>query len=109
MYVGKDFDPSDPPEDEIYSFDFINDLNADEELVSAVFDLSVKTGTDASVASRLSGLATVDTGADGRTTVASQRVVGLLAGVTYLIQCLALTDQDNQRNLWSHIICKAPT
>jgi hypothetical protein len=109
MYVGRDFDPTDPTESEIYSMDFANQLQTGEAInsVSAV-DLAVFQGTDASPSSHLSGSPNIS-GA-----IVSQRVGGpgaaggnLVAGVTYTISYTVATSFTNILTLYSRIACRA--
>ena len=75
MYVGRDFDPTDPGENEIFSFDFVNDLDSNESLQSATWTCAAVTGSDPAAASRISG------SASAAGTQTSQRIAGLLPGV----------------------------
>jgi hypothetical protein len=102
MYVGRDFDPSDPGENEVYSFDFTRDLADNEALTAATWSCTVAGGSDPSAASRISGSASVS----GKTT--SQRVTGLLAGVRYRLQAIATTTFGNTVSLFSHVTCQSP-
>ena len=102
MFVGRDFDPSDVGEDEVYSFNFVNDLNASESLATAVWTCTAVTGVDASAATRVNGGATVS----GQTT--SQRITGLLPGVRYRLLATAVTLQSNTVSLWAHVTCANP-
>lgn len=102
MYVGRDFDISDVGEDEIYSFDYVNDLRESQSVVSGSWTMTVKEGTDPSPSSHLTGLPTVDG------TIASQRVSGLLDGVIYRIQCKATLNDGSVLSLYSYIRCMEP-
>jgi len=102
MFVGKDWDPSDPGENELYTLDFVNDLAANEAMTSATWTCAAVTGSDPSAASRISGPASVS----GKTT--SQRVTGLLAGVRYRLQAIATTTFGNTVSLYSHVTCQSP-
>lgn len=102
MYVGRDFDPSDPGESEVYSLDFSRDLDANEALTAATWTCSVASGSDPSASSRISGSASVS----GKTT--SQRVTGLQPGVRYRLQAVATTTFGNTVSLWSHVTCASP-
>lgn len=102
MFVGRDFDPSTVGEDEVYSFSFVNDLNATESLATAAWSCTAVAGVDDNAASRINGGATVS----GQTT--SQRVTGLLPGVRYRLQATAVTLQGNTVILWAHVTCANP-
>lgn len=103
MYAGRDFDPSDVGENEVYTFDFVNDLASNESLQSATWTCAAVLGVDASASSRISGLAT----AAGSLT--SQRVTGLLPGVRYRLQALGVTNLSNTVSLYAHVNCANPT
>lgn len=100
MYVGRDFSPADPVENEVYGFDFRKDLASGETLSSATFVLSVIDGTDASPGSRLTGIPTISG------TQAWQKLTGLLAGTSYRLEAVVITNQGNTKALWSRIECK---
>jgi hypothetical protein len=102
MWVGRDFDPSDPGENEVFSFDFTRDLADNEALAAATWTCSVASGTDPSASAHINGAATVS----GKTT--SQRVTGLLAGVRYRLQAVATTTFGNTVSLYSHVTCASP-
>lgn len=105
MYVGRDFDPSDHGEDERFTFDFVNDLQKGDKIITAVWECAVaakSTGADADAASHISGPAEI---LDTRTT---QRVSGLIPGVTYVLKAIATTEKPDTLILWSHVECKEP-
>lgn len=96
-------------ENEVYSFDFIRDVNATEFLLSATFTLSlIDGGLDPSPASHLIGGAAISANtSDGRNTVAAQRIAGLVAGCRYRVSCQPTTNLGNTPNLYSHVTCRA--
>lgn len=105
MYCGRDFDPADQSESEPYTLDFVNDLAAGETLTSATWTCAVAPDSraqDASASTRLSGSAATSG------TQTSQRVVGLLPGVKYILRAVAVTNQGNTRVLYSHVTGQAP-
>lgn len=111
MYCGSDFSVSDNPENEIYTFDFVNDLSSGELLVDTtppVWSIALASGTDASVATRLSGSPVIQNGPGGALTATSQRVVGLLPGVRYILQAVVTTNQGNKKSLYSHVLGNQP-
>jgi hypothetical protein len=73
-----------PPEDLVYSVDFMN-LLAGESISSSTWTCEVLVGTDAGAAAMISGAATVS----GSTT--SQRVINGIAGVLYLLTARVTT------------------
>lgn len=98
MYCGREFDVSEADENEVYGFDFINDLANGETITGATFSIAVKSGTDPTPNARLSGGPFLTS-----TTIAVQRIVGLLNGVVYIVKCLATTTSGNTISLFSHI------
>ncbi len=101
MYVGRDFDPANPTEDEIYSLDFVNELSTGETLTSVYsVTFTVFQGTDADPSSHLSGSASIVG------TVVSQRVAYLTSGVTYTLAFTVLTSLNNYITLFSRIACR---
>jgi hypothetical protein len=104
MYIGKDFDPSDPTENEVYALDFVNDIPATLTVASSVWTCVAVTGTDANASSRLVGGSSVS-----GTTKSTQRIAGLLAGVKYRLTATAtLSDTTTVVSLYSHVSCNAP-
>lgn len=101
MYVGRDFDPANATESEVYSLDFVNELASGESLSSVTsVTLTVFQGTDADPSSHLSGSASI-TG-----TIVSQRLVTLTSGVTYTLSFTVLTTQTNTITLFSRVACR---
>lgn len=108
MYVGRDFDPANPTESEVYSLDFVNELSTGEtiSLVTSV-TMTVFRGTDPNPGGHLSGAPSV------LGTVVSQRVGGalapggnLLSDVTYTIAFTITTSLSNVLTLFSRIPCR---
>ena len=104
MYAGRDQLPADNSESEVYGFDFINDLLSGETISSAVWSLSVKSGTDASPSSHLIGSPSIVSA-----TKTAQRISGLLQGVTYIITCTVTTNLSNTKVLWTKVFCEQIT
>lgn len=105
MYVGRDFDPSDTGESERYTLDFVNDLQAGDTIVSAawVCEVAAKSvGSDEEAASRIDGPAVY---LGSKTT---QRVTGMVPGVTYCLTATVTTALLDTVSLWSHVECKDP-
>lgn len=108
MYVGRDFDPANPTESQVYSMDFTNDLQSGEAINTAAIALTVFQGTDSNPSLHLAGNPSIS-GA-----VVSQRVGGsgapggnLVAGVTYTIAYTITTTLTNTLTLYSRIACRA--
>lgn len=105
MYVGRDFDASDPEENEPYSFDFQNDVPPGETITSAVWTCEVaddSAGDDEQAATRLSGAPT------NSGVITTHSVAGLQAGVKYLLQAVVTTNEGNVVSLWSHVLGRDP-
>ena len=105
MYVGRDFDPSDNGESERFSFDFVNDIEADDTITAAVWTCGVaakSAGQDGNAAACIDGLA-LFTG-----TKTTQRVSALQPGVIYMLRADVTTAKGDVVALWSHVECKAP-
>jgi hypothetical protein len=105
MYVGRDFDPCDPGESEVYTFDFIKDIQKGDAVVSAVWTCEVaeiSEGNDDAAAAMIDGLPTVSG------TKTSQRVTGPKAGVVYALQAMATTRNGDHVSLWGHLPCMEP-
>jgi hypothetical protein len=105
MYVGRDFDPSDTGESERYTLDFVNDLQAGDAIATATWTCEVaakSTGSDADAATRIDGPA-VYLG-----TKTTQRVSGMVPGVTYCLTAKITTTLQDTVSLWSHVECKDP-
>ena len=100
MYIGRDFDPANPLESQIYSIDFTNVLSTGETILS-VSDVgfTVFQGEDASPSSHLSGSASISG------TVVSQRIVTLDENVTYTLAFTVLTSMSNTITLFSRVAC----
>jgi hypothetical protein len=98
MYVGRDFDPADPGESQVFGFDWVNDLAVGDSIVGVLANISVQSGTDASPSSRL-----VSTPFILSPTQAVQRVANVLPGVNYTLQLIATTAQGDTLSLFSHI------
>ncbi len=101
MYVGRDFDPANATENEVYSLDFVNELGTGETLLSvSAVSFTVFQGTDANPDSHLSGNPSV-TGS-----VVSQRLTTLTSGVTYTLAFTVLTSLSNTITLFSRVACR---
>jgi hypothetical protein len=104
MYCGKDFDPADPDESDVFSFDFVNDLASGETVISTTWAITVLAGFDPTPALRFVGLPGVNASlTTGLNTVSSQRLGGLLNAVTYAVKADVVTTNSNTKSLWSRI------
>jgi|SRR5580765_4889770 hypothetical protein len=104
MYLGKDFSPQESGESEVFGMDFVNDLDAMEQILSSVWTISVSQGNDPNPKVHLEGtsLAIVPFGSNLKTATV-QRIGGLWPDVTYIVRAQILTDAGNTRSLWSHV------
>jgi len=106
MYVGRDFDPSQSGESERYSLDFVNDIQAGDSIASAVWACAVAARSevpDVGAASHIDGAA-VFSG-----TKTTQRVSGMVPGVTYMLTATITTAPNNDVvQLWAHVECRGP-
>jgi hypothetical protein len=104
MYLGRDFSPQEFGESEVFGMDFVNDLDDGEQLLSSTWTISVTQGQDPNPKVHLQGppLIVVPLGSNLKTATI-QRIGGLWANVTYVVQAVVVTDRANTRNLWTHI------
>jgi hypothetical protein len=105
MYVGRDFDPSDVGESERFTLDFVNDLQEGDAIVNVtwVCEVAAKSQSpDGDAGTHIDGPA------EFLGTKTTQRVSGMLAGVTYLLKATATTAKPDTLILWSHVECKGP-
>lgn len=104
MYAGIDWSEWTVGENRPLTLDFVNDGLVDgENLASATWSCVAVIGTDASAATRLTGVA-AQSG-----TKTSQQCTGFLVGVKYLLEAVVVTTLGNTFKLHSHITCKAAT
>lgn len=101
MYCGRDYDPADASDSELYAIDFVNDLPDGDSITGGVIALTVKSGTDPDPSSHLAG------GFNVSGTAVVQRIRGLVAGNVYRLQIVAATQFGNNISLFSHIPCEA--
>lgn len=110
MYAGMDFAPAESVDDEVFGLDFVNDLSRlspGEQLSSVVaMRIGVASGEDDDPEAHLDGSAIVSINPfndTGLTTMVTQRLSGLLAGVSYWLEASALTTNGNTISLWARI------
>ncbi len=105
MYAGRNFDPVDPGESEIYTFDFVKDMQAADAITDAEWFCEVaeiSENDDEDAATYVTGSATYGT------TKTSQRFEGFKAGVTYALQAKVTTQNGDTVSLWAHVECREP-
>jgi hypothetical protein len=104
MYCGQDWDPLDIAETDIFSLNFINDLNVGEIITSVTFTIGVTYGNDQTPSARLIG----GPGISG--TIVSQTVSQPPApGITYWLAAQVKTTNGRTLELWGHFPSVAPT
>lgn len=101
-YIGKDFTPTDTGAIETYTFDFSNDLGANETIEAASFTCATIDGIDIDPQAHVQGQAQVSGN------LASQQIEGLVGGALYRLQCAVTTSLGNVLILYSHVRCKDP-
>lgn len=116
MYVGRDFDPIEPNETDVFTFEFTADLAPGVTISSPVWSCAVA-NTDAGAtldedpASRLQGAPNVTVAADpiggGVRSFANQKVAGMLDGNVYLLEAVVATSDGRTLALHAHVRCKA--
>ena len=105
MYVGRDFDPSDTGENERYTFDFVNDMQAGDGIQSAVWTCGVAAK---SILADPAASACISQPAVYTGTKTTQRVSGMKPGVIYLLTANVTTTLGDVISLWSHVQCRQP-
>src|SRR5262249_31660218 len=103
MYCGRDFSPQEHDESEVLGLDFVNDLDANETLLTSTWQMSVVVGVDPKPDHREGPSTEVVPLGSSLKTGTIQRVGGLTPGVTYLLRAVVVTTTGNTRSLWSHI------
>lgn len=106
MYLGRDFSPQEITESESFGLDFVNDLDATEELQSSVWIMTVVDGVDPTPHKRLEGPSMVVAPRDSPNqmkTATIQRIGGLMPDVTYVVRAECITTLGNTKSLWTHI------
>lgn len=102
MYIGTDWPPATPYDDQIYTIDFINDLNTGEIVSSAVVSFTLDQGADADPSSHVIGSYTITDD-----TLVGQRIRGLIAGNVYNLSITAVTNLGMQIELNAYLPCQA--
>ena len=112
-YAGSDFGLADPAtlETDLYSFDFTNRLSVGETIMgngstipaAGAWVISVVTGSDPAVSSRLIGSPSLSG------TIVSHTIGQLVAGVKYLVQVTIYTSNNRTITGYSHVLCSQPT
>jgi hypothetical protein len=99
-------------EQETIGFDFGPALKAGVTITSvATITCAVHSGTDATPSARLvGGSSIVASQATGAPSAAvAQNIGNMLAGVTYVLQCVVNTSDGQKLSLWSRLPCVAAT
>jgi hypothetical protein len=95
---------------ETVTFDYGLILASGATVTAATVTCSVVDGTDPTPSARVVGSSanttSLETGAPNATV--SQLVGGMVAGVTYRLQCVATTSDGQSLSLWTHLTCQAP-
>jgi hypothetical protein len=91
------FSGADQPEDELFTFDFVNDLPLGDTITDAVWAISVAVGVDPTVDDRAVGDPTVFG------TRVTQQAAGFLPGVRYVMACLITTAMGSTLELWAYL------
>jgi trimeric autotransporter adhesin len=95
---------------ETVTFDYGLILASGATITSATTSCAVVSGTDATPSQRITGSPSITTSLQtGASNAAvSQLVGGMVAGVTYRLQCVATTSDGQSLSLWTHLTCQAP-
>ena len=105
MYCGQDFDVIQPDETDDFTIDFVNDLKASEEILSArarVYVARASVGSDPNPMTHLLSQIAIDG------TMATVKLGGgMIDGVLYGLEIQVMTNLNNKIALWSHIPCQA--
>lgn len=114
MYAGIDFDPIQPGESDIFSFEFTDDLPPGRTINEPTFQCSVVrtdpgATVDGSPQSRILGSAAISaitSQATGQTrTFANQLCGGFIKGNLYALQATVLTSDDGTLKRYSRTYC----
>jgi hypothetical protein len=90
------FSPTNPPESELFTFDFVNDLRPGDSIASVTsWTNSVVEGVDPNVAGTVVGAATIFG------TKVTQRMKNWAPGVIYSSCCLVHTAFGDDLDLWA--------
>jgi len=103
MFLGQNYTPPDPNEIIAYSMDFVDQLSAGENIISASARLEVISGPDTNPNAALAA----STNYNG--TMVTQLVGPLVAGTKYRLTESVITDLGQRIELWSELDCQAPT
>lgn len=103
----KDFSPTEPTADGVYSIDFADNVPPGTTLQSAAWTLgphyvAPPAEPDPSPERRLVGAASVSG------SVTAQRIAGLFAGNDYLVTCAGQMSDGQVVVLWTVLPCRAP-
>ena len=105
MYVGRDFDPIDPGEEEYFQFDFAREIPTGVTIVSTTWVAAVAETSDvddASASTRIMDPAIVNG------TKSVQKVGGCIGGVRYVLEAKVVLSNTEKKSLWAHCECTEP-
>lgn len=96
-----DFSTANPPEGDLFTLDFVNDLVPGDSIASATWAITVLVGVDPSAAACAMGPATIFG------TKVTQKAGNFLAGVGYCMICTVVTRLGLVLILWAPLECEA--
>lgn len=98
MYTGVDFYITNQNNDEVFGFDFVNDMQPGDTILTAAWSLTVNNGQSAAPSTLFPG-----TFYYYSSTAVVNRISGLVAGVPYVLQCVVTTSLGDTLTLWTNI------
>lgn len=116
MYVGRDFDPIQAGETDIFTLEFTSDLQNGATIGQPTFACTVirtdpGATPDNSPSARIDGVATVSTAfrpiSGALRTFANQKVMGMVAGNLYALQATVSTSDGRTLQRYSRVYCTA--
>ena len=104
MYAGRDYDPAEIDESQVFGLDFVRDIPETAVLIAATWSLTLISGTDSDPSIHLIGPASlVIPKGSIRLTGTQQRIAGLLPNCVYNARALVTTNEGDTVALNSHI------
>lgn len=116
MYVGKDYDPIEAGETDVFSLEFTDDLKSGRTIGAPVWScIVIRTDVgatpDNSPSARIDGVATISTSikpiSGALRTFANQKVNGMIAGNLYALQATVTTSDGCTLQRYSRVYCQA--
>jgi hypothetical protein len=110
VHVGKNFDPIEPGETDVFSFDFTFELSDGETITGTSWTCALSKGSDALPASRLSGAAQVTNPVinGSERTCSSQLVSDMQNENTYLLEATVETSTGRVLKRCAYVRCIDP-